>query len=119
MKLDSKFVKGLLLMASVIFSALQTGNVIWASTIILTVCVGISYYIKNYLMPSDSIEGQLNWKNIISALILAIVTGLTDSIASLVVNGVINWGLLWTTVTSVVVTYLGTTFFSGQLLAKK
>jgi magnesium-transporting ATPase (P-type) len=115
MKLDSKFVKGLLLMASVVFAALQTGNVIWASTIILTICVGITYYVKNYLSPSDSPEGQLNWKNIISALILAVATGVSDSIATLIVNGTLNWGLLWTTVSSVVVTYLGTTFFSGQI----
>jgi len=106
-------------MAGVIFAALQTGNVIWASTIIVTLCVGVGYYIKNYLMPSDSVEGQLNWKNIVSALILAVLAAVSDSVVNLVANGAVNWGLLWTTVTSVVVTYLGTTFFQGQLPAKK
>jgi hypothetical protein len=113
--MNSKFFKGILLMASVIFTALQTGNVVWISTILSAVLVGVGYYVKNYLLPSNSIEGSLTWRDILSGVLLAVVAGLSDSISSLIVNGVIVWPLLGKTVLTVTITYFTATFFSGQL----
>lgn len=108
-------------MAGVIFAAIQTGNVVWASVIITTICVGATYYVKNYLVPSlssNASEGQLGWKNILSAVILAVLTAIGDSVSNLVINGAVNWGLMWSTVISVVATYLGASLFTGQPIKK-
>ena len=104
-------------MASVIFTALQSGNVVWSSTILSAVLVGSGYYVKNYLLPSNSTEGSLTWRDILSGVLLAVIAGLSDSISSLVINGVIVWSLLGKTVLTVTITYFTTTFFSGQVTA--
>jgi hypothetical protein len=115
--MNSKLFKGILLIASVIFTAFQNGNVVWASTIISAICVGASYFVKNYLMPSDSTQGTLTWKDILSGVLLSVVAAIGDSVSSLVINGVIAWSLLGKTVISVAITYFTTTFFSGQVTA--
>jgi hypothetical protein len=117
--MNSKLFKGILLIASVIFTALQTGNVVWASTIISAICVGAGYFVKNYLIPSDSTQGTLTWKDVLSGVLLTIVAAIGDSISSLVINGVILWSLLGKTVVSVAITYFTTTFFSGQVISTK
>jgi len=108
----SKFVKGLLLMASIFFAAVQAGNVAWVSTIVSAILVGAGYYVKNYLSPSDSTSGTLSVKDIVSTLLLAVIAALSNSVSSLVVNGTIVWTVLGKEVISVVVTYLSTTFFN-------
>jgi len=70
------------------------------------------------LMPSDAPEGQLGWKEIVSALILAVVAAVSTSITDLVASGAVNWGLLLKTVGTAVLTYITTTFFSGKQVAK-
>lgn len=106
----NKFVKGIALMIMVIFAALQTPPVIWASTIILAIVVGGGYFVKNYLLPSNSIAGQFNWRDVLSTLILAVLAAVGDSIGAIVVGGVISWALLGKTILYVVGTYFTTTF---------
>ena len=110
----TKFVKGLLLMAGVILTALQSSvPPVWAVTIITTVCVGIGYYVKNYYIPSTSVQGELNWGDILSGMILAIVAGVSNSLSELVISGIVVWGALFKIIGTVSITYLTTTFFSG------
>lgn len=118
--MNSKIVKGILLMLGPIFLALQTPETtIWAGVIITSLCLGIGYYVKNYLLPSDAPEGSLGWKEILSAVILAIVAAVSASITDLVASGAVNWGLLLKTVGTSVLTYLTTTFFSGKQVVNK
>lgn len=116
--MNQKFVKGILLMAAVFFTAYQNPDFILASTLISMVCVGIGYYVKNYLMPSDSPGGLITWRDILSGLILTIVAAVGDSIGSLVVNGMVDWGALYKMALGVAITYFTTTFFSSVPQAK-
>lgn len=103
-------------MASIIFAAIQAGSVVWPVVITTAVLSGIAYYVKNYLAPSGSGEGVLNWKDILSGLILAVVAGMSDSITQWITNDVIDWSLAAKTAGSLIVTYFVTTFFSGHKL---
>lgn len=116
--MNSKLVKGILLMLGPIFLALQSPDTVWAGVIITSICLGIGYFVKNYLMPSDAPEGQLGWKEIVSALILAVIAAVSASITDLVSSGTVNWGLLLKTVGTAVLTYITTTFFAGQKVSK-
>lgn len=118
MKTD-KFVKGLLLMLSVIVVGMSKIPVVWAAVITTAICTGIPYYVKNYLMPSTSAQGQLNWKDALSAVILAVCASVSNSIADLVINGAIDFVALKNIVIGVLGTYLSTTYFTGQLAEKK
>jgi hypothetical protein len=113
--MNSKLVKGLLLIAGVFFTALQNPPVVWAITIITAILIGGSYFVKNYLSPSVSPSGTLSWQDILSAVLLAIFAAVSNSLTSLVVNGVIIWSLLGKTVISVIITYITTTYFSGDV----
>jgi hypothetical protein len=110
----TKFVKGLMMMAAVVFTAMQNPPVVWSVVIFTSVLVGAGYYVKNYMMQSSSNEGQLNFMDALSVVLLAVITALSDSLSSLVVNGVIVWSLVGKTVLSVVITYISTTYCLGK-----
>jgi hypothetical protein len=110
----TKFIKGLIVMAGVLIMAMQNQPIVWAVVIITTVCAGIGYYVKNYFMPSNSIEGELTLKDMISAIALAICVAVPNSIAEIVINGVIDWEAMLQVVIGVITPYLGTTYFVGQ-----
>jgi hypothetical protein len=59
------------------------------------------------------LQGQLDWKDVISALLIAIFATVSNSIADLIVNGAVDWVSLKNIVIGVVCTYLSTTFFVG------
>lgn len=109
----NKIVKGFLLMLAVIFTALQGGNVVWAATIITAVCVGIGYFVKNIWFSSVSEDGVFDWRDIASALILAVVAAVSESIGQIVVGGIIEWGEMVKIIVAALFTYFSTTFFSG------
>jgi len=112
--MNSKFVKGIILILGVFFTAYQNPPIIWTITIITAICVGGTYFVKNYFSPSVTPTGTLDWKDVLSALLLAIFTAVFNSLSSNFVSGVIIWSLLGKTVLSVVITYITTTFFAGQ-----
>jgi membrane protease YdiL (CAAX protease family) len=110
--MNNKIVKGILLMIGVIFTALQAGNIVWAATIISAVCVGLGYFVKNVWFQSASEDGVFDWKDAVSAVILAIVTTIGGMVSELVTgDGVIDWILLLKTIGTVVITYFTATFF--------
>lgn len=108
----NKIVKGLLLIVGVIFAALQSGDIVWPATLISAACVGLGYFAKNVWFPSVSDDGTFDWRDIASALILAVVTTISESISSLIINGAVDWMLLIKTVGTVVITYFTATFFA-------
>lgn len=111
--MNEKFVKGILLMISILATAYLDGNIIWAQTLLSMACVGIGYYVKNYFMPSDSQQGQFSLRDILSILILTIVATVGDSISGLVINGIIDWGALGKMALGVIFTYFTSTYYSG------
>jgi magnesium-transporting ATPase (P-type) len=109
----NKFWKGIFLMLSVLVAAIQSGQIVWAVTFVTMFLVGAQYYVKNYFLPSDSLEGSVNRKDVVSTILLAIIAGLSDTIGQFIVNGVIILPIVGKTVLSVIVTYFTTSFFSG------
>jgi hypothetical protein len=107
-----KIVKGLLMALALIFTDYQNGEIVWAASILAASCVLVGYYAKNWWFPSVSEDGVMDWRDIASALIVAAVAAVSDSISSLVVDGQIIWLDLAKTVGAVVWTYIVGTYFS-------
>ncbi len=121
MQIDSKFWKGIFLMFSVIYAAMQgTGEIMWTYTLSLAVLTGVAYYVKNYwIAQSVSVEGAWDWRDFMSGLVLAVVAALIDSLGSIIVGKVIYWHELGKLVLSVFGTYMLTTFGFGPAKAAK
>lgn len=109
--MKNKVVKGILLMLGVVFAAMQTGDVIWPAVIISAVAVGGGYFVKNIFFQSVSEDGVFDWRDVASALLLAVFATLGESINSFVIDNHLDWLLLIKTIGTVVMTYFSTTFF--------
>lgn len=110
-----QFLKGLLMtLVGVVVAAFSQGTIVWASLAITLVGTALVYTGKNAFkdLQSDSAPGTLSLKNIISALLIAIGTGVIQSVALIVGTGVIDWVILGKVVLSVTFTYLGGTLFA-------
>jgi len=111
-----QFVKGLLMtLVGVVVTAVTHGSS-WAIILITLIGTALVYTGKNAIpfLHSDSPAGELNFKNILSALLIAIGTGIVEAIATIVQNNVIDWVILGKVVLSITFTYLGTTLFSPE-----
>ena len=111
--MNSKLMKGILMMGAVIFAAIQTGDIVWPVTLITAACVGIGYFAKNWWFESASTDNVFDWRDVASALIMAAVVAIPESIGQIVVNGVFNLSGLLAVIGSVIMTYFTATFFSG------
>ena len=114
--MTTQFLKGLLMtLIGVFVAAWSQQPVVWSVLAITLIGTALTYIGKNAIVPlqSDSPPGTLNWKNILSALLIAIGSGVTEAVATIAGTGVINWNLLLKVVLSVTFTYLGSTVFAG------
>lgn len=112
--MKNSFLKGLIMtivafLASYIGDNIEAG-VNWPYVIISTFGISIVYVGKNAWFQSDSPVGTINWKDILSGLILAIGTAITSYAASIITTGVIDWKALLAAVVSVIIGYFGKTF---------
>lgn len=110
--MNNKIVKGLLMGLSVIFAAMQTGDIVWASVIITSICVMVGYWVKNWWFSSVSEDGVFDWRDIASALLLLVVASVPESISQIVIDGSIDLSQLMTVIGTVIFTYFTATFFS-------
>lgn len=108
-----KLVKGLIMAAMMVFAQYQTGEIVWAASLITAVTFFIGYAVKNAWLPSISEDGVFDWRDMLSAVVLAVVVAVGDAVGDLVINGVIAWGDLAQMIISVVVTYFTGTFFGN------
>lgn len=116
--MNDKLTKGLVMIGSMVLAAISAGNVNWTMTLFSVILFAISYGVKNWLMPSTSTAGQFNLRDVASALILAVVAGLTDVLPTLIAGNKIMWGLVGTTVLGVVLSYFGITKVAATPSAK-
>lgn len=86
--------------------------------VITTVVFASGYAVKNYLMPSDSAEGVVNWKNILSGLIIAVNMALSNLAAILLTGSEFSFHVFWITVVGAVVGYFTKTIPQGEQLKK-
>jgi len=117
------FVKGLLMaLISIAVTAFSTTPVDYAVLIITVISTILVYSGKNliYIFDSETPAGKLSWINLTSGVIVAIGTGLIQSMSMFILDGAIEWLVVGNVSLSILFTYLGTTFFSGpQSLSRK
>jgi hypothetical protein len=115
--MTKEFVKGLLMtLAAVLVAAFNTTPIVWSIVIITLIGTAVIYTGKNAILflKSDSKPGTLTLVNALSALFIAVGTGVIQAVASIAGTGIIDWSLLGKVVLSVTFTYLGSTFFAGK-----
>jgi len=113
---NTKILKGLLMaLVGSTLATLTTNPIVWSIVIVTVIGTALVYIGKNAIpaLQSTAPEGELNWVNILSALLIGAGTAITSGIASIAGSGHIEWTLLWHTVVGVVSTYLVPTLFSG------
>ena len=107
-----KIVKGLLMTASLLFADFQTSGNISTASVIVAVAFLLSYYAKNWWFPSVSEDGVFDWRDITSAILVALSVAIPDAITQIVVDGVVMWKELLMVTGTVVFTYFTGTYFS-------
>jgi len=108
----SAFWKGLI-MAVVGFIAttlsdLESFNLAYVA--ISTIAFTVIYIGKNYIWPSTSEGGVINWQDILSGLIVAVGMAISSFAASIITTGAIDWKALAIAVIGAIVGYFGKTF---------
>jgi hypothetical protein len=92
-------------------ATLATFNVWYV--VLVTGAFALEYAVKNYWFPSNSPEGQLYWKDILSGLVLAVCAGLNVLGANLLTGTEFSAALLWSTVVGAIVIYFTKTIPQG------
>jgi hypothetical protein len=109
------FLKGLgMALVAVIVTFFTQTPIPWLLMGLTAACAILTYFGKNLIpwLHSDSEPSQFSLINIGSALLVALGTGILDSVALLIVNGTIAWGVLLKLVLSITFTYFGATVFA-------
>lgn len=99
---------------AIVINAFNQSPVNYGVLIVMLIGTTLVYTGKNVFIVSDSPSGTINWKDILSGLIIAIGTGLTQYIAMIVTGTEIDWLIFGKVVASVSLTYLAGTFLSPE-----
>jgi hypothetical protein len=111
------FFKGLFMaIMAVVVTFFTQSPVEWATLVVTLIATVLVYVGKNAFigLQSDSPSGTFSWINFISALIIAIGTGITQAVALIVTTGAIDWLVLAKVAVSVTLTYVATTIMAPQ-----
>jgi hypothetical protein len=111
----SQFFKGMLMaLISVAVVAFTQVPVDYAFLYLTAIATILGYVSKNLIgLVSTSDPGKLKRINYFSALLLAITTGISESVAMLIVNKQVAWVLLIKVAVSASLTYLAGTLVAG------
>ena len=117
----AQFFKGLLMaLISVLVIAFSQAPVDYSLLAITGIATVLAYAGKNLFgLFSTSEPWKLNAMNWLSALLVVIATGITESLGMLIVDGLIAWVLLLKVVGSVTLTYIAGTLLSGPTVKSK
>jgi len=86
----------------------------WIILIVTMAGTVLAYLAKNIIFPSVSLWGSINLKDLLSGVIMAVSTALSNWAGTLITNTSINWNSLLTMVLTVVIGYLAKTFMQGE-----
>ena len=86
----------------------------FAQVALMTLAFAGTYAIKNFFMPSDSPEGSVFWKDIVSGAVIALCMALSNLAGTLIPGVEFSWPVFWTTVIGAVVGYFTKTLAQGQ-----
>lgn len=111
------FVKGLLMaLIAIAVTFFSQTPIQWGLLVVTAIATVLAYLGKNLIFvfaESETGPNELTWLNLLSALLVAISTGITESVALLIIEGHIVWLTLGKVVLGVTFSYLGSTFFSS------
>jgi len=107
-----KIVKGLLMAAALLFADFQISGNIETASVVVAAAFLIGYYAKNWWFPSVSIDGVFDWRDVASAILVALSVAIPDAITQIVVDGIVIWKDLLLVTGTVVFTYFTGTYFS-------
>lgn len=105
-----KFIKGLLLAASMLFANWQVEGTLSVSAVLVAGAFLIGYYAKNWWFPSASEDGVFDWRDVLSAILVGLSAAIPEYISQIVVDNVVVWPELLAVVGTVVFTYITATF---------
>ncbi len=102
---------------AIIVTYFSQSPVEWGTMTVVLIGTALVYTGKNAFpsLQSDSPSGTLNWKNIVSAVIIAVGTGLVTYVGQIVAGDVIDWIMMLKVAGSVTLTYLGSTLFTPEV----
>lgn len=112
---SQQFLKGLLMaVVGVVVTFFSTTPIDFLLMGVTALCAVLTYAGKNLipLLHSDSQPGQFSLINIGSALLVALGSGVLESVGLFLINGAIDWVILIKVVASVTFTYFGATLFA-------
>jgi Na+/H+ antiporter NhaA len=110
-----QFWKGLfMLVISMIMTAFGQPQVNYVLIAIAMVAAVLPYVGKNFFVFFTSTTGpsDFSWINVLSGVLIAVGTGLTDYAGQYFIEGVVIWSVLWRAVIGTTLTYVVATFFS-------
>ena len=110
-----QFLKGLMMaIVGVVVAFFSTTPIDYLLMALTAVCAVLTYVGKNLIavLHSDSPVGAFSFINIVSALLVALGSGILEAGAMVIVNGVILCPVLGKVVGSIVLTYVISTWFS-------
>ena len=112
---SQQFFKGLLMaVVAVVVAAFSTQPIDFLLLVVTALCAILTYVGKNLIsvLHSDSPVGALSLLNLFSGVLVALGTGVLESVGTFLINGVILWPVIWKIVLATTFTYLGGTFFA-------
>lgn len=112
-----QFFKGLFMaLVTVIVAAFSQQPIDYLLLAVTAVSTILTYSGKNLIavLHSDSPVGAISWINLASGLLVALGTGILQSVGMYLIDGVILWSIAWKVVLSSAFTYLGATFFAPE-----
>lgn len=91
------------------FPGTKEGWIVMGVTLVGTVLIYIG---KNFVFPSISIFGNIDLRDVISGLVVAIGTGVSNWVGTIIAGVPIDWASLWRLIGMVVVGYFLKNFMS-------
>jgi len=110
-----QFLKGLIMaLMSVVVVAFSQIPIVWSTLAITLIGTALLYTGKNAFpgLQSDSPAGSFSFRNFVSAVLIAIGSGIIEAVATIAGTGVIDWVILLKVVVGVTLTYITATWFA-------
>lgn len=122
MNATQQFFKGLLMtLMSILVAAFTSPPVDFLLLAVTAICTAMVYTGKNLVtvLQSDSPPSTISLINILSALLVSVFTGILEGVALFIIDGAIEWAVLWKVAASAGLTYITATFFTPPYSTQK
>ena len=122
--MKNNFLKGLVMTIVAFICAYMSDSIEsgiqWNYVLISTIGISLTYIGKNAIYQSSSPSGTLDFKDMISGVIIAVGTAISTGAANWITEGSIDWKAMFAAVVAVVIGYFSKTLTtnSGKISKK-